>query len=45
MRKKEIVSNIFSSQNIMRPEINYKKKISKKHKLLEAEWHAPKQQI
>ena len=41
--KIEIISSIFSNQNAMRLEINYKEKNSKKHKFLEAKQYATKQ--
>ena len=35
-KKTEIVSTIFSDHNVMRLEINYRKKNCKKHKYMEA---------
>ena len=41
-KKTEIVSIIFSDHNTMRLKINYKEKISKKHKHLEAKQYTTK---
>ena len=39
----EIIASIFSDSNVMRLEINFKKKKSKKHKLLENRQYDTKQ--
>ena len=41
-KKMEIVSSIFSDQNTMRLDTNYKKKSSKKHKHMEIKQHISK---
>ena len=41
-KKIEIVSSIFSNQNAMRLDINYKKKNCKKHKHMEIKQHLSK---
>ena len=41
-KKIEIISSIFSNHNAMRLGINYRKKICKKYKHMEAEQHATK---
>ena len=41
-KKVETVSSIFSGQNTMRLDINYKKKNRKKHKHMEIKLHASK---
>ena len=41
-KKIEIMSNIFSDQNAMRLDINYKKKNCKKHKHTEIKQHVSK---
>ena len=38
-KKIKIVSSIFSDHNAMRPDINYRKKICKKYKHMEAKQH------
>ena len=42
-QKIEIISSIFSNQNAVRLEINYKKKNCKKHKHMETKQYATKQ--
>ena len=42
LKKIEIVSSIFSDHNIMRLDINYKKKNCKKHKHIEIKQHISK---
>jgi len=41
-KKIEIVSSIFSKNNVMRPDINYKEKTCKKHKHMEIKPHVSK---
>ena len=44
-KKTEIIPNIFSSHNAMRPEINRKKKTAKEHKNMKIKKYATKQSI